>query len=85
MGVTYPNMVNLGPRDTVPEKFKERQFYIHNPIVTRIRTTPEECAAIGKETNHINDVEFAETAAGRLIEMMEGKHERIGPKTKNEV
>ena len=49
LGVTYPNMVNFGPRDTVPDKFADRQFYIHNPTVTLMRTTREECAAIGKE------------------------------------
>jgi uncharacterized protein (UPF0261 family) len=42
-------MVNFGPRDTVPEKFGDRQFNVHNATVTLMRTTPEECAAIGKE------------------------------------
>lgn len=42
-------MVNFGPRETVPEKFKDRLFYQHNPTVTLMRTTAEECAAIGKE------------------------------------
>ena len=42
-------MVNFGPKDTVPGKFKDRLFYIHNPTVTLMRTTPEECAAIGRE------------------------------------
>jgi uncharacterized protein (UPF0261 family) len=43
------DMVNFGPRDTVPEKFKERRFYQHNPTVTLMRTTPEENDKLGKE------------------------------------
>ena len=35
-------MVNFGPMDTVPEKFKGRKFYKHNPTVTLMRTTTEE-------------------------------------------
>jgi uncharacterized protein (UPF0261 family) len=41
-------MVNFGPPQTVPEKFKGRNFYQHNPQVTLMRTTPEECAQLGK-------------------------------------
>ena len=36
------DMVNFGPRDTVPEQFERRQLYQHNPTVTLMRTTPEE-------------------------------------------
>src|SRR5262249_5308854 len=43
------DMVNFGPRDTVPEKFKSRRFYQHNPTVTLMRTTPEENDKLGKE------------------------------------
>lgn len=42
------DMVNFGPRPTVPEKFAGRTFHVHNPSVTLMRTTPEECAAIGR-------------------------------------
>lgn len=42
------DMVNFGERQTVPEKFAGRTFYIHNPQVTLMRTTPEECAALGR-------------------------------------
>jgi uncharacterized protein (UPF0261 family) len=42
------DMVNFGPLDTVPEKFKHRQLYKHNPTVTLMRTTPEECAELGR-------------------------------------
>jgi len=42
------DMVNFGPRDTVPPKFQGRKFYQHNPNVTLMRTTPEENAELGK-------------------------------------
>lgn len=42
------DMVNFGERGTVPPEFKERKFYIHNPQVTLMRTTPEECAELGR-------------------------------------
>ncbi|MGX7204576.1 Tm-1-like ATP-binding domain-containing protein [Enterococcus pingfangensis] len=41
------DMVNFGPFDTVPEKFKERLFYKHNPTVTLMRTTVEENKKLG--------------------------------------
>jgi uncharacterized protein (UPF0261 family) len=41
------DMVNFGPRETVPERFADRHFYIHNPTVTLMRTTPEENAKLG--------------------------------------
>jgi uncharacterized protein (UPF0261 family) len=122
------DMVNFGPRDSVPGKFAARTFYQHNPTVTLMRTTPEENARLGEELAqkaaaargptaillplkgvsaidlagqpfedpaarsalfdairrdhgaaelieldaHINDAAFAETAAGKLIEMLRG-------------
>ncbi len=42
------DMVNFGPPETVPEKYRGRRFYEHNPQVTLMRTTPEECAAMGR-------------------------------------
>lgn len=42
------DMVNFGERQTVPEKYAGRKFYIHNPQVTLMRTTPDECAALGR-------------------------------------
>jgi uncharacterized protein (UPF0261 family) len=44
------DMVNFGPAETVPVKFRSRKLYVHNPTVTLLRTTPEECAAIGRTT-----------------------------------
>jgi uncharacterized protein (UPF0261 family) len=139
VSVGATDMVNFGPRDTVPEKFADRQFNIHNATVTLMRTTPEECAAIGKEIaeklaaskgpaaiylplkgvsaidadgqpfdapearealfdairenccgvelvempNHINDPEFAEAAAQRLIAMIEQNRKPPQSKTQN--
>lgn len=42
------DMVNFWAPETVPERFKGRTFYQHNPNVTLMRTTPEECAALGR-------------------------------------
>jgi uncharacterized protein (UPF0261 family) len=42
------DMVNFGARDTVPPQFESRNLYIHNPAVTLMRTTPEECAELGR-------------------------------------
>jgi uncharacterized protein (UPF0261 family) len=43
------DMVNFGPIDTIPEKFKGRNFYKHNPTVTLMRTTVEENVKLGKK------------------------------------
>jgi uncharacterized protein (UPF0261 family)/ABC-type branched-subunit amino acid transport system ATPase component len=51
------DMVNFGPRDTVPERFRGRKFVIHNPNVTLMRTTRDENRA------------FGEWIGGRLNEM----------------
>ncbi|TYB46206.1 Tm-1-like ATP-binding domain-containing protein [Actinomadura chibensis] len=42
------DMVNFGPRDTVPDLFRARNLYVHNPTVTLMRTTPEEMAELGR-------------------------------------
>lgn len=44
------DMVNFGPMDSVPSQFRTRNLYAHNPTVTLMRTTPEECAQIGHIT-----------------------------------
>ena len=43
------DMVNFGPRSTVPERFTKgnRNIYKHNPSVTLMRTDVEECKQIG--------------------------------------
>ncbi len=42
------DMVNFRAYDTVPGKFRNRKLYKHNPTVTLMRTTTEECAQLGK-------------------------------------
>lgn len=42
------DMVNFGALETVPEKYRDRNLYVHNPQVTLMRTTAEENAAIGR-------------------------------------
>jgi uncharacterized protein (UPF0261 family) len=42
------DMVNFGPPETVPAKFKGRRFYQHNPQVTLMRTTSEENCELGR-------------------------------------
>ncbi len=43
------DMVNFGPPETVPERFRVRRLHRHNPQVTLMRTTPEENRAIAAE------------------------------------
>jgi uncharacterized protein (UPF0261 family) len=42
------DMVNFGAPDSVPTKFAGRTFYQHNPQVTLMRTTPDECRELGQ-------------------------------------
>lgn len=42
------DMVNFGPRETVPTKYADRKFHVHNAHVTLMRTTPDENRAIGQ-------------------------------------
>ena len=42
------DMVNFAAPDTVPEKYRGRVLYEHNPQITLMRTTPEENAAMGR-------------------------------------
>jgi uncharacterized protein (UPF0261 family) len=129
VSVGATDMVNFGPPETVPERFRHRQFYQHNPTVTLMRTTVEENAKLGEEIGrkvaatrgpaalllprrgvsaidrdgeafddpaarealldavrrncgsielldldlHINDQEFAQAAAEKLIELMKSR------------
>jgi uncharacterized protein (UPF0261 family) len=43
------DMVNFGPRDTVPARFEGRNLYVHNPTITLMRTSVEECRELGRE------------------------------------
>lgn len=42
------DMINFWAPETVPERYADRLFYRHNANVTLMRTTPEECDAIGR-------------------------------------
>jgi uncharacterized protein (UPF0261 family) len=42
------DMVNFHGPESVPARFQGRNFYQHNPQVTLMRTTPEECAQLGR-------------------------------------
>ncbi|KAF2275413.1 uncharacterized protein EI97DRAFT_74023 [Westerdykella ornata] len=41
------DMTNFGPMGTVPEKYKDRKLYEHNPLVTLMRSSKEECKQVG--------------------------------------
>jgi len=128
VSVGATDMVNFHAPETIPSQFAERTFYRHNPSVTLMRTTRDECARIGADIGrklstatgpvtvflprqgvsaidwagqpfqnpeardalfnalrdegkqldireldlHINDPEFAEAMAHRLLELMRG-------------
>ncbi|KAL5334291.1 hypothetical protein BJX70DRAFT_378700 [Aspergillus crustosus] len=42
------DMVNFGPKDTVPPEYKDRHLQVHNPSVTLMRTSAEECEKVGE-------------------------------------
>jgi uncharacterized protein (UPF0261 family) len=48
ISVGAADMVNFGPKSTVPEKYQQRHLFEHNPTVTLMRTTKEECKMIGE-------------------------------------
>jgi uncharacterized protein (UPF0261 family) len=43
------DMVNFGPAETVPDRFADRRLHRHAPAVTLMRTSPEECAELGRQ------------------------------------
>lgn len=49
VSVGATDMVNFQGRASVPARFLERRLHEHNANVTLMRTTPEECAALGAE------------------------------------
>lgn len=59
------DMCNFGPYDTVPEKFKVRNLYKHNPTVTLMRTNVEENKKIGEKI-----VEKLNMAKGKTVLML---------------
>ena len=42
------DMVNFGARNSVPSEFEDRNLYVHNPVVTLMRTTRDENAELGR-------------------------------------
>ena len=42
------DMVNFGPMNSVPERYRGRTLQVHNPTVTLMRTTAEENAQVGR-------------------------------------
>jgi uncharacterized protein (UPF0261 family) len=42
------DMVNFGAMESVPERYRNRRLYVHNPQVTLMRTTAEENARMGR-------------------------------------
>ena len=42
------DMVNFGEQASLPKQFADRRLYVHNPQVTLMRTTPAECAELGR-------------------------------------
>jgi uncharacterized protein (UPF0261 family) len=42
------DMVNFGPPETVPARFRDRTFFAHSPQVTLMRTTAAECRELGR-------------------------------------
>jgi uncharacterized protein (UPF0261 family)/ABC-type branched-subunit amino acid transport system ATPase component len=42
------DMVNFGASGTIPERYRQRKFHVHNPQVTLMRTTPEENDRMGR-------------------------------------
>lgn len=42
------DMVNFDAPDTVPEKYRDRNLYEHNPQITLMRTTPDENTRMGR-------------------------------------
>ena len=71
------DMINFGPLDTVPERFRSRNLHRHNASVTLMRTTPEENARVGrliaaKLNNARGPVSRVRTARRRLDDRRSG-------------
>jgi len=52
VSVGATDCINFGPRATLPERYRDRTVLEHNPTVTLVRSSVEECKRIGK---HIGD------------------------------
>ncbi len=56
------DMVNFGEPASVPDRYASRNFYHHNPQVTLMRTTPDECDQLGKVLAEKSNAYTAATA-----------------------
>lgn len=43
------DMANFGPIQSVPQHYQSRNLYVHNPDITLLRTTPDECRQLGRQ------------------------------------
>lgn len=48
VSVGATDMTNFGPLDTIPERYRNRKLYEHNPVVTLMRTSKQEAALVGE-------------------------------------
>lgn len=48
ISVGATDMTNFGPMNTVPERYKNRKLYEHNPVVTLMRTSEDEAVQVGE-------------------------------------
>ncbi|OAL43961.1 hypothetical protein IQ07DRAFT_592754 [Pyrenochaeta sp. DS3sAY3a] len=48
VSVGATDMTNFGPLNTVPERYKDRKLYEHNPVVTLMRTSEDEARQVGE-------------------------------------
>ncbi|KAF1840353.1 glycoside hydrolase family 76 protein [Cucurbitaria berberidis CBS 394.84] len=48
ISVGATDMTNFGPRSTVPERYRSRKLYEHNPVVTLMRTSRDEARQVGE-------------------------------------
>ena len=43
------DIVNFGPRETLPPQFEKRLIHVHNPDITLVRTSVDECRVLGQQ------------------------------------
>ncbi|KAJ5964703.1 uncharacterized protein N7479_004579 [Penicillium vulpinum] len=48
ISVGATDMVNFGPVNTVPDQYRDRKLFVHNPNVTLMRTSAAECRKVGE-------------------------------------
>lgn len=48
VSVGATDMSNFGPKNTVPEAYRQRRLYEHNPVVTLMRSSPNESKKVAE-------------------------------------